>query len=977
MHNSFLSQNIAQAASLLEKGNIDRAISVFNVLSSKFPKNAEVFHLKAYAYLQSQNLDKAKENFEKAISISPEDCNIVLDYSNFLNSIGKKRLSLQQISNLTRNNKADYRLFYLQGCIQMDLKNYEDSIKSFKNVLQMKPDHKDASFNLGVIHFETKKYDLAEKIFDTYLKSFGKDVEAHRYLLQIFLITNQINKADALSSMLCVNNPNEAFLFYERARVLTRLFKNKEAISYYEKCLKISADFNDAFKNMAILLKKENLINDYIKKISDKSDSNYTNETNIAQCYFINGEASKALDHIEKALSLHPKSKTKDKDYINTKTIKGSILSALEKYNESNKIYNEIINLDNSIVQAYVCIGDNLRKLNKKKEAIEYYKKGILVNPSCALAYQNLGDVYCKLGDKEKALEYLNQSYSIDPNNSLILSSKAAIHIELEEPLLAIDLLKKAIKIDPFNGNAFYNLGIILKNQNLYDQAIKMFEQSINAYKKSSYKNISIAKAYSSIGLCYLSLNKFEKMKEYFLKVIEYDEEQELALGFIYYAKLYCGEWNNLAYYKNLTLKKIKENKLPTTPFTAFSITDDPKIQYQATRKFSESINNIKTINTQFSVNKKHLKPRIAYLSYDFHDHATMHLMAGIFENQNHDKFDYYAFSYSDRYKEHSEAKIYNRVKDSFNKIHLVDKKSNEEISNMLREREVDIVVDLKGHTYKTRMNILSKKPCPIQITYLGHPGTSGVDYIDYVIADNFIVTADNEKYFSEKVIKLPSCYQPTDNKRYMPKKQLTKKELGLPENKFIFCSFNSPYKIQKETFDVWIEILKSNNDSILWLLENENSESKNNILTYAKENGIDPSRIIYSKRCEMNDYLDKLTAADLFLDTFPVNAHTTASDALWVGLPIITMSGKSLVSRVAGSLLNSISVQELITYNYTDYKNLAIKLSTDREFYNKIKLKINNNKKTKPLFNTKKFTKNLENIYWDLFTNFKNKNRV
>ena len=165
MHNSFLTQNIAQAANLLEKGNVDRAINVFNVLSSKFPKNSEVFHLKAYAYLQSKNIDKAKENFERAISISPEDCNIVLDYSNFLNSIGEKKLSLAKISNLTGSNKADYRLFYLQGCIHMDLKNHEDSIKSFKNVLQMKPDHKDASFNLGVIHFKTKKYELAEKIF--------------------------------------------------------------------------------------------------------------------------------------------------------------------------------------------------------------------------------------------------------------------------------------------------------------------------------------------------------------------------------------------------------------------------------------------------------------------------------------------------------------------------------------------------------------------------------------------------------------------------------------------------------------------------------------------------------------------------------------------------------------------------------------------------------------------------------------------
>ena len=975
MHNAFLTQNIAQAANLLEKGNIDRAINIFNVLSSKFPKNSEVFHLKAYAYLQSKNIDKAKENFEKAISISPEDCNIILDYSNFLNSIGEKKLSLAKISNLTASKKADYRLFYLQGCIHMDLKNYEVSIESFKNVLKLKPDHKDASFNLGVIHFETKKYELAEKIFDTYLKSFGKDTEAHRYLLQIFLITNQLNKADTLSAMLCVNNPNEAFLFYERARILTKLFKYNEAIDYYEKCLKIYPDFNDAFKNMAILLKKENLIDDYIKKIISNTNSNYINETRIAQCYLINGDASKALKHIENALSFHPKLETKDKDYLNTKSIKADILSSLEKYNESNIIFEEIINMDNSVFQAYVSIGDNLVKIGKEKEAIEYFKKGILINPMYVIGYLNIGDAYFKLDEKEKALKNFNIAYSIDPNNSSVLSSKAAVYISLQKPLLAIDILKKAIQIDPFNGNAYLNLGIILKDQCLYDQAIKMFKQSIETYKKSNYKNKAIARAYSNIGLCFISLNKFEEVKHYFLKVSEYNEDQDLAAGYLYYAKLFCGDWSDLDYYNNLILKNIKENKKPTTPFCSFSITDEPELQYKVAKKFSKKINNKKNFNSQCSANVKHSKPRIAYLSYDFHDHATMHLMAGVFEKQNHDKFDYYAFSYSDRHKEHSE--VYSRVKNSFKEIDIVTDKSDEEVSNMLKEKEIDIAIDLKGHTFKTRMRILSDRPCPIQITYLGHPGTSGTDYIDYVIADNFIVTEDSEKYFSEKIIKLPHCYQPTDNKRYMPTKKMTKKELGLPENKFIYCSFNSPYKIQKETFDIWLEILKSNNDSVLWLLENENSESKENILNYTKENGVDPSRVIYSKRCLMNNYLDKLCSADLFLDTYPINAHTTASDALWVGLPIITLAGKSLVSRVAGSLLTSINVPELITYNHKDYKNLAIKLCDDRKLYSDIKSKIKSNKKTAPLFNTERFTKDLENIYMELFNNYKSKNGI
>ena len=264
-------------------------------------------------------------------------------------------------------------------------------------------------------------------------------------------------------------------------------------------------------------------------------------------------------------------------------------------------------------------------------------------------------------------------------------------------------------------------------------------------------------------------------------------------------------------------------------------------------------------------------------------------------------------------------------------------------------------------------------RPCPIQVTFLGHPGTTGAGFIDYIIADDFIINTENEAFFTEKVLKLPNCYQPTDNRRYFPSTTLSKTQLGLPENKFIFCSFNNPYKIQPEMFNIWIEILKQKEDSVLWLLENENSESVKNILSYAEKKGINPNRIIYSKRCQINEYLDRLKVADLFLDTFPITAHTTANDALWVELPILTLAGKSMVSRVAGSLLNNINMKELITYSYNDYKNMALKLSNDKNYYNKVKSRLQKERLASPLFNTKQYTEDLESIYTKLYKDFKN----
>tara|TARA_B100000123_G_scaffold49492_1_gene33374 strand:+ start:1 stop:1398 length:1398 start_codon:yes stop_codon:yes gene_type:complete len=460
-------------------------------------------------------------------------------------------------------------------------------------------------------------------------------------------------------------------------------------------------------------------------------------------------------------------------------------------------------------------------------------------------------------------------------------------------------------------------------------------------------------------------------MRDNFLEALKYHKDIEFAYGFICYAKLHCADWNELDFYKSQTIKNIKEDKKATSPFCSFSITDSPAIQLKVAANSWDDCIKTQYNKKNYVNNTKHTKPRVAYFSYDFHDHATMHLMAGVFEHQDHNKFDYYAFSYSN--EPTNGSSICDRVLNSFQNFELVTKNNNKEIYQILKDKEIDIIVDLKGHTLNNRINLLSMRPCPIQVTFLGHPGTTGADFIDYIIADDFIINTENEAFFTEKVLKLPNCYQPTDNRRYFPSTTLSKNQLGLPENKFIFCSFNNPYKIQPEMFNIWMEILKQKEDSVLWLLENENSESVKNILSYAEKKGINPNRIIYSKRCQINEYLDRLKVADLFLDTFPITAHTTANDALWVELPILTLAGKSMVSRVAGSLLNNINMKELITYSYNDYKNMALKLSNDKNYYNKVKSRLQKERLSSPLFNTKQYTEDLESIYTKLYKDFKN----
>ena len=649
----------------------------------------------------------------------------------------------------------------------------------------------------------------------------------------------------------------------------------------------------------------------------------------------------------------------------------GVIYQRQNKKKESLNANKKALNITPNDPEILNNLGVTLSGLREHKKAKEYFSKALLINNNFAQAHYNLANTLKKLGRLDQAEKSYYRAINLKTNFVLAYNNLGSTLKKLGKLDEAFTVLNKAIELKPDYANAYNTLGGVLISKGLLCEAIKMFDQAISLYKESNYRNESIASSYRNKALAYVGLNQFDKMRDNFLEALKYHKDIEFANGFICYAKLHCADWNELDFYKSQTIKNIKEDKKATSPFCSFSITDSPAIQLKVAANSWDDCIKTQYNKKNYVNNTKHTKPRVAYFSYDFHDHATMHLMAGVFEHQDHNKFDYYAFSYSN--EPTNGSSICDRVLNSFQNFELVTKNNNKEIYQILKDKEIDIIVDLKGHTLNNRINLLSMRPCPIQVTFLGHPGTTGAGFIDYIIADDFIINTENEAFFTEKVLKLPNCYQPTDNRRYFPSTTLSKNQLGLPENKFIFCSFNNPYKIQPEMFNIWMEILKQKEDSVLWLLENENSESVKNILSYAEKKGINPNRIIYSKRCQINEYLDRLKVADLFLDTFPITAHTTANDALWVELPILTLAGKSMVSRVAGSLLNNINMKELITYSYNDYKNMALKLSNDKNYYNKVKSRLQKERLASPLFNTKQYTEDLESIYTKLYKDFKN----
>jgi len=352
-------------------------------------------------------------------------------------------------------------------------------------------------------------------------------------------------------------------------------------------------------------------------------------------------------------------------------------------------------------------------------------------------------------------------------------------------------------------------------------------------------------------------------------------------------------------------------------------------------------------------------KIRIGYFSADFRDHAVAHLIAQLFELHDRSRFEIFGFSFGPS----AADEMRRRLTASFDQLIDVQDKSDKETVELARNLKIDIAVDLMGFTEQSRTGIFAHRAAPIQVNYLGFPGTMGANYIDYIVADRTLIRPEEARFYSEKVVYLPHSYQVNDRTRRISDRAFRRDELALPTDAFVFCCFNNSFKITPDVFEIWMGLLGKIDGSVLWLLRSSESAAKS-LRTEAGRKGIAGERLVFAEPMNLSDHLARHAAADLFLDTFYYNGHTTASDALWAGLPLVTRLGHTFADRVAASLLHAIGLPELVTRTSDEYEQLAFQLANDRDKLSLIKKRLADNRLTHPLFDTKLFTRHIENAY-------------
>jgi predicted O-linked N-acetylglucosamine transferase (SPINDLY family) len=637
----------------------------------------------------------------------------------------------------------------------------------------------------------------------------------------------------------------------------------------------------------------------------------------------------------------------------------GNVLHALQRHTEAVARYDEALGLKPDHVAAFSNRGNALRALGRYPDALASYDKAVAIDPTHAEAHVRRGDLLCELKRYDEAALSYDKGARLRPGDVEILFNRSVALQAAGRAKEALDSYSATIGLKPDHAEAHNNRGNILVSLGRYEEAFESYKAAIesNSYYAAAYNNYSNA---------LIDAQRLRDALANIEKVLSLEPNFPYALGQRMTIKSHLCDWKDLDAARAAVVDAIGRGSLACEPFALVNTDVPAEIRRRCAELYVEdkcpAVSPPLYLRSEDEAARGR-RIRVAYLSSDFHAHATAHLMAGVFEQHDKDRFEIYALSFDPS----DGSPVRARLEAAFEHFVPVQALTDKAIATLMRDANIDIAVDLKGFTKDARPGIFALRPAPLQVSYLGFPGTMGTSYIDYLIADKIVVPEHEQEYYSEKLAYLPDCYQCNDTRRHVAETGPTRADVGLPDDGFVFCSFNNNYKLTPEMFDLWMRLLREIEGSVLWILDS-NASARLNLRREAEQRGVSRDRVVFAPKMKHADHLARHRLADLFLDTVPCGAHTTASDALWAGLPMLTCMGDSFAGRVGASLLNAIGLSELVTRSLPEYERRALELARDPRTLAHLKSKLARNRDTYPLFDTAHSTRHLEAAYLNMW---------
>ncbi len=632
-----------------------------------------------------------------------------------------------------------------------------------------------------------------------------------------------------------------------------------------------------------------------------------------------------ALGRHEEALACFDRALVLNQQYPAAHLNKGNVYGTLKQHAKALAAYDRALAFDARLPQAWLGRGNVLRKLMQHEQSAAAYDQALILAPKFAEAWLGRGNLFQAMRRYAEALAAYAKALEIEPTLVEAWVGRGQTHNEINRPQEALEAFAKAIELSPSEASAWYGRARALRKLDRFDEAIASYD-----------------------------------------KVLSIDSTFELAQGTRLFAKLQACDWRDYLAECAEVLDSVRQGRVAMEPMHFLCLESSSADQLQCARAFSAS--NFPTLSQmRRDERRRHDRIRLAYVSSDLRDHPVGYLIAGLFESHDRARFEVSAISSSPA----PNSRVQQRIRQSVEHFVDVAQLSDQQVAELIQRQELDVIVNLNGYTEGLRQGIFARRPAPIQTQYLGYAGTLGTNYFDYVLADRTVVPESERESYSEKIVQLPSCFMITDRERAISAHTPTRHECGLPEKAFVFCSFNSVHKITPQMFAIWMNVLRMVGGSVLWM-SSAGDSAVSNLRREAQAAGVAPERLIFAKRVsEQTEHLARQRAADLFLDTSPYNAHSTAADALWAGLPILTCLSSTFAGRVAASLLNAVGLDELITRSYSQYGELAVRIAHEPEMLKSLKEKLARNRLVYPLFDTKRFVRNLELAYATMYERY------
>jgi predicted O-linked N-acetylglucosamine transferase (SPINDLY family) len=618
------------------------------------------------------------------------------------------------------------------------------------------------------------------------------------------------------------------------------------------------------------------------------------------------------------------------------------------RFSESERLFSVAITFYSNIPELFYGRGCALQGLRRFEEALASFARALALRPGYIEARNNRGVTLLRMKRYEEALATFDMLRASDDNGrALVLNNRAAALLGLKRYREALDCSERSIALKSGQPQSLSTYAAALGMLGRHDEAL-------TNYDKSLALDPANPEVRNSRADMLLMLRRFEAAMADYEQVLRAGFDVEYVRGNLAICRLHCCDWRDLAALKSQLETGLRAGRAVLQPFGTLMLMNSPADQLKSARIWVSD-----RFPAQAALYKgeryKHSRIRLAYVSGDFREHPMASLMADVFESHDRARFETIAVSFG----LDDGSAMRRRVEKAFDRFIDIEGMSDSDAARVLKEMQVDVAVDLTGFTGTSRATIFAGRPAPVQVNYLGYPGTMGADYIDYIIADRTVIPEQDFRFYAENVVHLPDSYYPNGCGPVAPSTP-GRAELGLPDSGFVFCSFNNNYKISPEIFGIWMRLLESVPGSVLWLLE-DNEAASRNLRGEASARGVAPERLVFAPRTSNTEHLARHRLASLFLDTLPYNAHTTASDALRMGVPVLTALGTTFAGRVAASLLRAVGLPELIVSSLEDYEALALKLAREPESLDRLRSKLEACRETAPLFDTVRYTRHLE----------------